>query len=130
MLCEKQRIFFSSALLKLFVVVYHSQFNDMAFFVIFERLYESVYKCVCELGHRTTAITGSVHLEERKMLYGMLCPSNVYGVQISFELVLEFIYFIYSTTNHARCALRCALTLLLRLVFFVLVFMVCVWLEK
>lgn len=69
-----------------------------------------LHECVCELGHRTTAITGFVHLKERKMLYGMLCLLDVYtdelfyGVHISFELVLEFIYFIYSTTNSMLCA--------------------------
>lgn len=48
---------------------------------------------VCELGHRTTAITGFVHLKERKMLYGMLCPLNVCVCAVQRTLH----YFIVST---------------------------------
>lgn len=92
-------------------------------------LFFSLFKCVCVfvLGHRTTAITGFVHLKKKErccmawlrslLVYTLL----FYGVHISFELVLECIYLFIVYGVHLLCFYGVFSS--------ALVFMVCVLLE-
>lgn len=121
------------------VVVYHSQSEDYCFF---RRFWAYMCMSLCECvrawppdncNYRFRALERKKDVVRHALPIKCVCVYThytiFYGVHISFELVLEFIYFIYSITNYIVYCAVC-INFVSAFICFVLVFMVCALLEK